>query len=62
MMRMVVFCTGLLAGLLLAGCRLATPHQPGYKQAVRTNAISNKHTLTESPTLERPAPRPVPGP
>lgn len=63
MLRAATLITTALAGLLLAaGCRIATPHEPGHKQAVRANAISNKHTLTESPTLERPAPRPAPGP
>ena len=47
------------AGLLAAGCR-TTSHTPGHKEAVRTNAISNKRILSEEPTLERPAPRVVP--
>ena len=49
-------------GLLAAGCRIATPHGAERKEAVRANAVSNKHILSESPTLERPAPRVVPGP
>ena len=62
MMRTATLLAGALAGLLAAGCRIATSQQPGYKAAERTNAVSNKHTLSESPTLERPAPQPAPGP
>lgn len=51
-----------VAMLALAGCQVGAPHQAARKEAVRTNAISNKHTITESPTLERPAPTPPPGP
>ena len=48
---------GVLAGLLLlAGCQLAAPRQDSRRAALRANAISNKRTLTESPTLERPEP------
>ena len=62
-MRSATLYAGLLAGLLLAaGCRIATPRQPGYKEAVRANAISNKRILTEQPILEHAAPRVVPGP
>jgi hypothetical protein len=53
----------LLVGLLAAaGCRIAAPHGAERKAAVRANAVSNKHIVTESPTLERPAPKVVPGP
>ncbi len=41
--------------LALAGCQ-AAPRSAGRKEATRANAISNKHTVTESPTLERPDP------
>ena len=41
--------------LALAGCQVA-PRSAGRKEAVRTNAIANKHTVTEAPTLERAAP------
>jgi hypothetical protein len=59
-MRRAFFLSGLLGGLLLVGCRISTSRAPGYKEAVRTNAISNKHILSEQPTLERAAPRVVP--
>ena len=59
MLRRLFLYTGLLAGLLPAGCR-TTSHTPGHKEAVHTNAISNKHILSEEPTLERPAPRVAP--
>lgn len=63
MMRISILGLGLLAGLLLAaGCRIATPHGAERKEAVRANAVSNKHILTESPTLERPTPKVEPGP
>ncbi|MDJ0366264.1 hypothetical protein QMK33_13980 [Hymenobacter sp. H14-R3] len=64
MTRITILRLGLvLAGLpLAAGCRIATSRAPERKAAVRANAISNKHILTESPTLERPAPKVVPGP
>ncbi|GAA4501860.1 hypothetical protein GCM10023172_24310 [Hymenobacter ginsengisoli] len=45
---------------MLTSCRISTSHAPGYKEAVRTNAISNKHILSEEPTLERAAPRVAP--
>lgn len=61
MMRTFSLLTVVLAGLL-AGCRMAAPQRAGQKEAVRANAISNKHILTEQPTLERPAPQPTPGP
>jgi len=51
--------TFLFIGLLLGSCRTAS-RTPGHKEAVRANAISNKHILTEQPTLERAAPRVVP--
>jgi hypothetical protein len=60
MMRGISLFTGVLAGLLLTSCRISASHAPGYKEAVRTNAISNKHILSEQPTLERPAPRVTP--
>ncbi len=47
--------------LALAGCQVA-PRTPSRKAAVRANALSNKHTVTESPTLERAAPSSPPGP
>ncbi len=54
-------CAGVLAELLLGGsCRISTSHAPGRREAVRTNAISNKHMLTEQPTLERATPRVAP--
>ena len=59
-MRRTSLFSGVLVGLLLAGCRISTSRAPGYKEAVRTNSISNKHILSEQPTLERPAPRVVP--
>ncbi|GEM_PF-1427421 len=63
MMRMFLLYAGLLAGLLLAAsCRLAPGQRAGHREAERTNAISNKHTVTDSPTLERAAPQVVPGP
>ena len=52
----------MLAGLLATGCRVATSRSASRKEAVRANTISNKHILTEQPTLERAAPRVVPGP
>lgn len=62
-LRAVGVCVGGLAGLLgAAGCRVAPAQQAARREAARTNAISNKHTTTESPTLERAAPRPAPGP
>jgi hypothetical protein len=60
MMRRAFLLTGVLGGLLLAGCRISASRAPGYKEAVRTNAISNKHILSEEPTLERAAPRVIP--
>ncbi len=63
MLRTSILRLSLLAGLLLAaGCRIAAPHGAERKEAVRANAVSNKRIFTESPTLERPAPRPAPGP
>jgi len=54
---------GVVGGLLLAaGCRVATPRSAEYRQAAHANALSNKHVLTESPTLERAAPSVPPGP
>ena len=48
---------GALAGLLLAaGCQLVAPRPDSRKAALRANAIPNKHTISESPTLERPEP------
>jgi hypothetical protein len=61
MMRRTFLLTGALAGLLLGSCS-TTVRSPAHKQAVRANAISNKHILSEEPTLERPAPRVVPAP
>ncbi|MVN76139.1 hypothetical protein GO988_07360 [Hymenobacter sp. HMF4947] len=62
-MRASFLWAGALAGLaLLAGCRLAPTQQVAHKEAVRTNAISNKHTISESPTLERAEPRLPPQP
>jgi len=62
-MRTFLLWAGLLAGLLLAaGCRVAPGQRAGHREAERTNAISNKHTVTDSPTLERPAPQVVPAP
>ncbi|MGI4739273.1 MAG: hypothetical protein ACRYG7_29250 [Janthinobacterium lividum] len=52
----------LVAALALVSCQVGTPHQAGRKEALRTNAISNKHRITESPTLERAAPTLPPGP
>ena len=61
--RAALLWAGVLGGLLLApGCRVATPRSAEYRQAVRANALSNKHILTESPTLERAAPSVPPGP
>ena len=60
MMRRAFFLIGVLGGLWLVGCRISASREPGYKEAVRTNAISNKHILSEEPTLERAAPRVVP--
>ena len=60
MMRRVLLLIGVLGGLWLAGCRISASREPGYKEAVRTNAISNKHILTERPTLEHAAPRVAP--
>lgn len=57
-MRAFLRLLGCIA-LALAGCQVV-PRTTGRKEAVRTNAISNKHTVTESPTLERPAPTPPP--
>jgi hypothetical protein len=59
MMRQTSLSIGVLAGLLLGSCS-TTSRAPGHKEAVRANAISNKHLLSEEPTLERPAPRVVP--
>ena len=59
-MRIYLRLLGCLA-LALAGCQVA-PHTTGRKEAQRTNSLSNKHTVTESPTLERPEPTPPPGP
>lgn len=59
MMRRASPWIGVLAGLLLGSCS-TTARSPGRREAVRANAISNKRTLTEQPTLERPAPRVVP--
>ena len=62
---MRAFLRLLVCGALgLAGCQVS-PRQPGRREALRTNAISNKHGVTESPTLERAAPTtptPPPGP
>ncbi|WP_166648235.1 hypothetical protein [Hymenobacter sp. UV11] len=41
--------------LALASCQV-TPRSTGRKEAMHANAISNKHTVTEAPTLERAAP------
>ncbi|WP_208133013.1 MULTISPECIES: hypothetical protein [Hymenobacter] len=60
MMRGISLLAGVLTGLVLTSCRISTSHAPGYKEAVRTNAISNKHILSEEPTLERAAPRVAP--
>lgn len=60
MLRRSFLFVGLLAGLPLGGCRISTSHAPGRQEAVRTNAISNKHLLTEQPTLEYAAPRVAP--
>jgi len=51
-MRALCWFVLLLAGLL-GGCRTAAPRRAG----TRTNQVPNKRILTESPTLERPAPR-----
>jgi hypothetical protein len=61
-MRTAILWAGILAGLLATGCRVATPRSASRKEAVRANTISNKHILTEQPTLERAAPRVEPGP
>jgi len=61
MMRWTFLWMSVLAGLLLGSCS-TTSRSPGHKEAVRANAISNKHILSEEPTLERPAPRVVPAP
>jgi hypothetical protein len=53
-MRAFLCLLGCVA-LALAGCQVA-PRSAGRKEAVRANAISNKHTVTEEPTLERAAP------
>jgi hypothetical protein len=60
-MRTAILWAG-LAGLLATGCRVAPPRSAARQQAVRANTISNKRILTEQPTLERAAPRVVPGP
>jgi hypothetical protein len=60
MMRRAPLLIGVLAGLLLGGCRISTSRAPGRKEAMRTNAISNKHILTEQPTLERATPHVAP--
>ena len=60
MVRQTFLLIGVLAGFLLGGCRISTSRAPGRKEAVRANAISNKHILTEQPTLERAAPRVAP--
>jgi len=59
-MRWTFLWMSVLAGLL--GSCSTTSRSPGHKEAVRANAISNKHILSEEPTLERPAPRVVPAP
>lgn len=59
MLRRTFLFVGGLAGLLAAGCRTAS-RTPTHKEAVRTNAISNKRILTEQPILERPVPRVAP--
>ena len=59
MMRRTFLVGGVLAGLLLGSCSTAS-RAPAHKEAMRANAISNKHILSEEPTLERPAPRVVP--
>ncbi|MDO7885908.1 hypothetical protein [Hymenobacter cheonanensis] len=59
-MRQTSLFVGVLAGLLLGGCRISTSRAPERREAVRTNAISNKHLLSEEPTLERAAPRVAP--
>ena len=46
----------LLLAELLAGCRVAGPTRAARRAARQANGVSNKHILTESPTLERPAP------
>ncbi|WP_151086768.1 hypothetical protein [Hymenobacter baengnokdamensis] len=61
-MRTSILRISFLGGLLLLGCRMVGPQQAGRKAAGRANIISNKHILTESPTLEHPAPKPAPGP
>ena len=53
-MRTLLLLLG-CAALALAGCQVV-PRSAGRRAAVRANAISNKNTVTESPTLERPAP------
>jgi hypothetical protein len=52
----------MLAGLLATGGCVATPRSASRTEAVRANAISNKHILSEEPTLERAAPSVVPSP
>lgn len=58
-MRRTFLFSGALAGLLLGSCSTAS-RSPAHKDAVRANAISNKHILSEEPTLELPTPRVVP--
>jgi hypothetical protein len=59
MPRRIFLYASVLAGLLATGCR-TTSRTPAHREAVRANAISNKHILTEQPTLERAAPRVAP--
>ncbi len=59
-MRTAILWACLLAGLSATGCRVGTSHSAERRAAERANTISNKHTLTEQPTLERAAPRVVP--
>jgi len=62
-MRTLLHVVGcLVAALALVSCQVGAPHQAARKEAQRTNTISNKHTITESPTLERAAPTLPPGP
>jgi len=49
----VLCCFVLLLAGLLGGCHTAAPRRAG----IRANQVPNKRVLTESPTLERPAPR-----
>jgi hypothetical protein len=63
MMHTFSFWASLLAGsLLAASCRVAPAQRAAQRDAAHTNAISNKRTVTDSPTLERSAPQVVPNP